>query len=301
MGCFRVETPGDVLDLRAAYLRALDAGEDELIVEWALPSAGGADPPVSGSLELAPVNAAEPPAIDVTIRCAEGTIALTGIPLAIAGRNVRVEGMRLLQAPAPALSITATTSVALERVTVLDVISPPRPRAALEIAASGASGTSVSARALTISGGKAPVAALLLRSHHGGWFTEIEAEDVTLADVDSEAVFAISGVRRLRARRLRLRGGAGLLRLTIPAQDAEFRDSAFANGGGIAVVEVVGEIPPDVHAPPIRLVGECLFAEPAAANGSAAIDLAETCRVDAAAVAGAIDAAVATSRAAIQG
>jgi hypothetical protein len=298
---FRVEGPDDVLDIRAAYLRALEAGEDELIVEWSFSPVGGANPPASGSLELAPVNAKAPPAIDVTIRAVGGRAAITGIPLAIAGRTVRIEGIALLQTPAPALSITASASVALEHVTVLDAIAPPRPRAALEVAASGPSGTRFSARCLTVSGGEAPIAALSLQSHDGGWFSEIEADDVTLADVAAEAVLAISGVRRLRAARLQLRGTGGpLLRLTVPAQDAELRDSAFANSGGIPVLEVLGDIPPDVHVPPTRLAGESLLAEPATVTGTEPLDVAETCRVDAEAVAAVVDGVVATARAAVQ-
>ena len=225
MARFRVDRPDDVLDIRGAYLSALEAGDDELIVEWSYTPAGGAHPPASGSLELAPINAQAPPAIDVTIRGVDAKVVITGIPLAIAGRSLRIEGLAFLQTRAPALSLTASDAVTLEGVAVLDVIAPPRPRAALEVAASGASGTRFLARSLTIAGGKAPTAALLLRSHDGGWFSEIEAEDVTLADVDSEAVLAISGVRRLRATRLQLRGTAGpLLRLTVRAQDAELRD-----------------------------------------------------------------------------
>jgi hypothetical protein len=247
-----VEDFGGLLDLPAAYARALEAGERTLEIELRSGCYGLRPEEASGTLRLAAGGAV--PDLDLRIRAVGGPAVLAGIPLALTARRVALEDVALVGLPGTALAVTATEAIELAGVTVLDVTARPRERAAVALTAAGTGGTAlrlvrtVVARA---SAADAVVGAIVLA---GAWFDAVALEDCTLAGEDAPALLSIDAAASLRIASSRLRAPAGqaLLRMGWPPNDGEIRDSALS-ARAAKVLDVREAVPPD--SPPLRLAG----------------------------------------------
>jgi hypothetical protein len=286
-----VDTAAQLAAVRGQYLQALEDGGEALTVELAPGCLGLERPPVLGGLELAPVDATTPPPIDVTVRCAEGVCVLAHLPVRIAARRVTLERLALVGCRTTALGVSAERELALREVTVMGNAASPRDRAAVALSAGGSTGTQALLERVVVGRNQARDAALGLYAAAGAWFEDLRLEDLAVTGGEADALLAVDAVRRLRAQGCTLGAGAArvLLRLLLPATDAELSGCALSAGAG-ALLEVsqAGQTP----AAPLRLTGHSTTATPLGElpAGIAADDTVSA--VDVATVDAALDAAL---------
>jgi hypothetical protein len=252
----------DLAGVRDAYLRAVEDGADELVVELPAGVLGVAPGEAMGTLALAAIGAGRqpPPPLHVTLRASAGRCVLAGIPLRIHARRVTLEGVALAGTVGVALAATASEAIALRDVAVLRATPGDDDPAAVVLTATGTEGTALALERVVVGRTATANAVLALACGSGAWWSALELADCVVAGA-ADALLAIDAVERLRLRGCTLDGAATrtLLRLAWPAVDGELAGCDLTAAAG-ALLEVRNATPREP--PPLRLTAATALSVP---------------------------------------
>jgi hypothetical protein len=247
-------------DARQAYLEAVHEGADELVVE--LPAGClGLDPPgAMASVELTGSGSAAP-LIDVTLRASGGLCVLAGMPITIVARNVTLEGVAVVGAPARAIGLVVTGEARMRDVTVMGSAASENDRAVVVVTAAAESAV-LSVEGAVVAGCEGRDSVFGVYNAAAGWFDQVSLSELTVAGYRrAGALVDVHAARVLRASGCALDAGEAdvLLRMMWPPAEGELASCLLAAGGD-ALVSVTGELPEPP--PPLRLTGDSAVSAP---------------------------------------